>query len=256
MKDKNTDLWESKASQALKLKPRKWLGYYLGKSYLRVTQIGLSHKAGEPLNLLKTDLWNEGIRTERTILGEYQENKQLNTYGIDISRLTCLLAREKNEKINIFQGSIGSLPFESGFFDIILDLSTLDHIPESEVSGVIQEYQRVLKKGAILVLVFWYPSLLQRLVSRLGKACGQPEDPLQYYLPTNSVKNEVKRDFDILEEFCLGTLLNIHNRVTDPVFEILPEFIYNLILKTEYSTVSKCFFKGFAGLYAIISRKR
>jgi len=256
MANKKSSLWDSKAHQALQIEPEKWLNYYLGNSYRRAAKIGVNYQKQEHLRLLKTDLWNEGIRTQRTVLDDWQDSQQVNLYGIDISPLTCRLAREKNKKINVIQANISGLPFKNSFFDAVLDLSTLDHLPENEIRGVIREYGRVLVKDGRLVLVFWYPSILQRLVSRLGKAWGQPAEPTQYYLPINSVKSEAKREFDVLEEFCLGSLLNIHNRISDPIFKNLPEFIYNLILKVEYSRASKYLFKGFAGLYAIILRKR
>ncbi len=250
--------WDREASRALQAKPQKWLSYYLGNSYRRATKIVLRYKVGKHINLLKTDLWNEGIRTEREVLNSYQNNKRFNLYGMDVSRLTCNLAHGKNKKINIIQGSIRNLPFRAGFFDAVLDLSTLDHVPENEVSGIIQEYKQVLKKDGILVLIFWYSSRLQRLVSKSGKTIhrSQPIGMTQYYFPVSSVKNEVKRDFDILEEFYLGALLNIHNRVTDPIFKSLPKSVYNLILNIEYSKTSTRLLKGLAGLYALIARKR
>ena len=250
--------WDSEASRALRVKPPKWLSYYLGNSYRRATKIGLRYQASNRINLLKTDLWNEGIRTDREVMSGYQDNKRFNLYGIDVSRLTCYSAQEKNKKINIIRGSIRSLPFRDSYFDVVLDLSTLDHVPENEVSGVIQGYKQVLKKDGILILIFWYPSVLQRLVSKLGKLTNQdqPIGLVQYYFPVSPLKDEVKRDFDILEEFCLGTLLNIHNRVTAPILESLPESVYNLILNIEYSKISTRLLRGLAGLYALIARRR
>jgi len=71
----------------------------------------------------------------------------------------------------------------------LLDLSTLDHIPEKEVIDIIKEYKMVLNESGVLVVVFWYNSLLGGLKRKVSSsirispkgdmACQEPM--IQYY---------------------------------------------------------------------------
>ena len=118
MSKRNDKLWDGKADKALKDKPPWWLSYYLGNSYRKITKMALSYQDDKRRNLLKTDLWNEGVRTDRDILGAYQEEEKLLLYGIDISRTTCLQAKRRLKRLNVLQGSIRNLPFKDSCFDI------------------------------------------------------------------------------------------------------------------------------------------
>ena len=259
MKNKNVKLWNKKAIKSLKLKPPNWFSYYIGNSYIRATEIGLKHVNSDKISLLKTDLWNEGVEYQRDILGRYQNYKNFNLYGIDISLVVCSHARSKIKNIYVIQGDIRNLPFKNNSFDILLDLSTLDHIPENQIIDVLQEYKRVLKKDGILVLIFWYNSFFIKFVKYIRKYIRRArENATQYYFSLKLVKNNVKKRFDIIEEYCIGTLLCIPylrfilNRL--PIF--LRNRILNVVLNLEYSKTSKFILKNFSGLYVIIGRRK
>lgn len=255
MKNKNAELWNKEAVKSLNLKPIEWFVYYIGNSYIRATEKGLKYvNLKSKTNILKTDLWNEGIEYQRDILGKYQSYENFNLYGIDISHIVCSCAKSRVKKIHVACGDIRNLPFKDNSFDMILDLSTLDHIPENQVMDVLQEYKRVLKKDGILVLIFWYNSLLVKVRRYIKR---ERESNTQYYFSLKSIKNNVKDLFDIVEEYCIGTLLcvpylgRILNRL--PIFVRNP--LINLTLNLEYSKISRFILKNFAGLYVIIARK-
>lgn len=253
--------WDGEARRALRVQVPEWFTYYMGNSYRKATRMGLKwvRVNKNKISLLKTDLWNEGIETKRDVLSQYQNDKRFNLYGVDISRLVCRSAQKRLQKTHIMQANINNLPFKDTSFDIVLDLSTLDHVPLHQVPSVIQGYRRVLKKRGVVVLAYWYDSILLRLIFKLRRIENYREQAVggtQFYFPVNQVKECVKGDFNILEEFWIGSLLNFNNRIIAPLLKSLPKPIYNLILYIEYSRISKYLLKGLAGLHVIIARKK
>ncbi len=79
--------------------------------------------------------FEEGIKQER-------ENFQL--YGIDISNFAVEQAKRKYGK-NFFTGSIFKIPFKNKFFDFVVSLECLEHIPSNKIFGTLNEIKRVLK---------------------------------------------------------------------------------------------------------------
>lgn len=257
----DSSLWNGEARRVLRIQVPEWFTYYIGNLYRKATKIGLKwvRVNTNKISLLKTDLWNEGIETGRDVLSQYQNEKRFNLHGVDISHLVCCSAQKSVQNIHIMQANIKNLPLKDTLFDIVLDLSTLDHVPLHQVPGVIQEYRRALKKGGVLVLVYWCESVLLRLIFKLHRIKNYREQPVwgtQYYFPVNQVKECVKGDFNILEEFWTGSLLNFNNRVVAPILKSLPNPVYDLILHIEYSKISKYLLKGFAGLHVIIARRK
>lgn len=110
------------------------------------------HKISQELmlgknNILKTDCYNEGfgrpiITTEPARLIEYDPHH-------------IAKAKQANPNLNIVQGDIRALPFETEF-DLLLDLSTLDHIPQQDIEAALLEYKRVLKQGGQALIITWF----------------------------------------------------------------------------------------------------
>lgn len=257
MKEREVELWNKEAEKELKLVSPSWFSYYIGNSYKEATKIGLKYVGSSRINLLKADLWNEGIKFQRDILGQYQHCENFNLYGVDISFFVCSYAKRRTKNLCAIQGDIRKLPFKENSYNIILDLSTLDHIPEVEVPLVLQQYKRVLKKDGILVLIFWYSSFFFNIKYAIIR---RPKKDTQYYFSLRTIKNEVKKRFDILKEYCTGTFLYFSHRCIGFGLNRLPIFVRNrildIVLKLEYSKISKSIFKSFAGLYVIIGRKK
>ena len=69
--------------------------------------------------ILKTDCYNEGFRdkiaNDNTVLVEYKQTH------ID-------QALSQFPQLKIARGDIRDLPFKNGHFDLVIDLSTIDHV--------------------------------------------------------------------------------------------------------------------------------
>lgn len=57
--------------------------------------------------------------------------------------------------LNVIEGDIREMPYQDESFDVVMDLSTLDHIPFGDTKKALSEYRRVLKKDGDLLLISW-----------------------------------------------------------------------------------------------------
>jgi len=263
-KKNNVECWDEEAKKISK--PSYWFSYYIGNSYIRATKIGLMHSNKNKICMLKTDLWNEGIDRSRDILGLYKNQENFDLYGIDISPFVCSSARSEGNYVHVICGDIRKMPFKKDSFDMILDLSTLDHIHEERIADVLQEYKLILDKDSILVLIYWYNGTLDkyiRIISKLIKHVWMSRRSensifLQYYFSLNKTKKLIRDDFDIIDEYCIGTLLCIP--YLGCIFDKMPISVVNAFLDIasglEYSRISKDVFKNIGGLHVVICRKR
>ncbi len=78
-------------------------------------------------------------------------NKNIDIYGIDISSVAVERAR-KFLRGRFRRGNVLNIPFRNGFFDIVVALELMEHIPPSITFKVLKELKRVLKKDGLLVI--------------------------------------------------------------------------------------------------------
>lgn len=252
-------LWNHEAKRALVTTTPAWLSYYVGGSYRKATEIALRYVTADAskISLLKTDLWNEAIETRRDILGQYERNEKFQLYGVDLSPIVCHRAQTRLSKTHVVQGGITDLPFRDESFDIVLDLSVLDHVPASQVPAVIAEYARLEKRGSIVLLIYWYRSGMWKLTNALLRykrgSNTIPREVTQYYHDRNLVSDEMRKHYDIIKEFNILTLLVLP---TDILQKKLPIRFYGFVTEFEYSRVSRCLLRDFGALHAIVGRKR
>lgn len=108
--------------------------------------------------ILKTDLWNEAVGFAHGDITGWLPVGDYELYGIDISPLICKLAKIRlGGRIKVEVGDITKIPFGNHVFDIVLDVSTIDHLEGMDYGMSITEYHRVLKEGGILMLLFDNP---------------------------------------------------------------------------------------------------
>jgi SAM-dependent methyltransferase len=138
--------------------------------------------------VLKTDACNEShdyLPGPGGIALNLPQNAQTVLVEYDISVIKA--ARLKHPGLDLRQGDIRDLrEFEDNCFDVVLDLSTLDHIQPRHVPAALRSYRRVLKPGGALLLVFW-ASLNQQLVVQGDN--GEWSHGRQYYFDIDSIRN-------------------------------------------------------------------
>ncbi len=103
-------------------------------------------------SILKTDLHNEA--NDQPVKGGIVGNLHGDIYALEIDPQIYKTAAQK-VKGHLKRGDIRDLPYQDQSFDLVLDLSTIDHVPFADIEGVLRGYRRVLKDGGCLYLVVW-----------------------------------------------------------------------------------------------------
>jgi len=144
---------------------------------------------------LKTDLWNEGKKNERF----FSDSPGVN-FGIDISGEVCGLAKEKvGDKIRVVNANIGALPFRDRSFDIVLDISTIDHFDSPE--SAVREYHRILKPGGVVLLVVDNPLYIGFPVLKIQSFLGL-HVPFKAFPPFRVRRACRETGFNVVRTFC------------------------------------------------------
>ena len=148
------------------------------------------------LTILKTDCFNEA--GNNPIEGGIAGNIRGNVIMIEIS--TEIMKEAKGQ---ILLGDIRNLPFRDEWFDMILDFSTIDHIPVSDLGRTIAGYRRCIKRDGELLMFAW-----------CGKDLPEPTD--QHYFDIKILKEVIGKHF-IIKKF--ETVLQ--DRKYDPPKELI-----------------------------------
>jgi SAM-dependent methyltransferase len=232
-----------------------WHAEYLGRSYRSAVELALARVDGGARVVLKTDLWNECLGGVRDIAGHFHEACGCCFYGVDLAYEVCAEARSRVPAAHVVQADIRSLPFRSGSFDAVLDLSTLDHLPDDGVGEAIDEYRRVLRARGVLLLLFWQRSFVVRQRLLLKRLLGRREKGDQQYFARAAVRAKCREALVVVKEFVTGTLLIPPYGVTGWVLGRVPARLLARFLrwqvKLERSAALKPLLKHVAGLYGI-----
>jgi len=103
--------------------------------------------------ILKTDLDNEVYSSpvEGGIVGNLGDG---DITAFDIAPDLVVRALKLDLKARISLGDIREIN-DKEKYDLIIDLSTLDHVNKEDAIKTIKNYKRALKKGGILLLIVW-----------------------------------------------------------------------------------------------------
>jgi SAM-dependent methyltransferase len=211
---------------------------------------------------LKTDLWNEGVEYHRDILNlctKFCKNFNIRFYGLDVSIGICKRAREMlPDKITIINATTLCLPLKKTSFDLIIDISTIDHVPPKHILRILKQYHMVLKKGGFLMIVFDSKlNFLLEVYHHLFLRSIYPEYPI---LPSIMKSLLVNSGFEILEEygcFLIGLLggTHLHLPLLDTFLNKKIMSLWKIFKNIELSQYSK-YLAFIAPQYVIVARKK
>ncbi len=100
---------------------------------------------------LKLDLWNEGGRKGVFDIGLF---KTFDVIGMDLAEVACAKAKQENPWLNLLNVTMEHLPCRAQSIDVILDMSTSDHVPLEAFRRVVRDYARILKAKGELLMIF------------------------------------------------------------------------------------------------------
>ena len=86
--------------------------------------------------------------------------------GIDLS--PGMLAKAKERGLDVREGSVTELPFESASFDVTCSFKVLAHV--QEIGRALSEMARVTRPGGVILAEFYNPLSFRALAKRLGPA--------------------------------------------------------------------------------------
>ncbi len=120
--------------------------------------------------ILKLDLWNEAQNTEVLFWAAAQG---ADCCGVDIAESTVRKAqtrgRNLEHSISVTVGDILSLPFQSGSFDCVYSMGTIEHLPDP--AAAVAELARVLRRGGLAIV--GVPNKIDPFLFPLGSAALQ-----------------------------------------------------------------------------------
>lgn len=100
----------------------------------------------QPKRILKTDCWNEAD-------GDTPIANVIGAECVEIDTACIRRAQAKFPGLVATEGDIRALPFGDKIFDMVVDLSTIDHMFDFQV--VLDEYVRVTRSGGVVYIVVW-----------------------------------------------------------------------------------------------------
>lgn len=90
------------------------------------------------------------------------------TYGIEGSDTAIKVAQKwldfRKLRADLQTGEVTKLPYDDGFFDVVISYSVIDVLSESDIEMAMNEMQRVCAKGGYL-----YITMISKADSRFGK---------------------------------------------------------------------------------------
>ncbi len=233
----------------------RWHSEYLGRSYRSAVEMALALVRRPSPVVLKTDLWNECLGGDRDVLAHLQEKGGYRLFGVDVAHAVCTGGRARVAGAHVVQADIAALPFRTSSIDVVLDLSTLDHLAEWRVAQAIGEYRRVLRDRGVLLIVFWTRNLLMRARLLVKRLLGRREKEDQRYFAREVVSSSLRDGLIIVREFVAGLLLIPPQRLTGVLLGAVPSGalgrLLGWLIRIEHAGAARPLLRHAAGLYGI-----
>jgi len=126
----------------------------------------------------------------------FNQKKNFEWYGIDISRLSVINASKKYPQGSFNVGNVNSINFKDNYFNYVIGLEILEHIKPSGTFKALAEIYRVLKVGGKLIISVPLNEGLEEMISR-----GQNPNAHVRIYTSCLIKAELKiAGFKILQE--------------------------------------------------------
>jgi len=123
-----------------------YLHYWQSHDELIQKWFGLKRK--DNLVILKTDMFEE---SKSKYFFSYEYSKKHKIIGIDISKVV-LSKVKKNRNLNLVVADVNYLPFKERSFDLIISLSTLDHVDDSVFRSTVKRLESILNNRGRIFL--------------------------------------------------------------------------------------------------------
>jgi hypothetical protein len=207
-------------------------------------------------NILKTDLWNEGIEDRRNIADFVQAHPtRSDLVCIDVSRYVCESAnRLRSSDFHVVRGTLLASPFRPSF-NFVLDVSTVDHLPASLRGLWVSTEASILKQDGLLLISFdCRLNLFNELYHRIFTRKKYPEwtvTPSEIRSRLQSLGFRIMREHAI---FIPGIFFGTHRPLFPLARMLSRKGVFRVLRNVELSKRSR-FFSFIAPQYVIVARK-
>jgi len=234
--------------------PFKDLAYQM--IYTHLIRETISNELSKDPTILKTDLWNEGIEVGRDLAsGICGGVADLQLVGTDISTYVCRSAFMATDGLfHVVRATLLFPPFRE-VFDMILDPSTVDHMPARLREIWIISEHSLLKDNGILIISFDCRfNLFNELYHRAFTRKLYPE----WTLAPNEVRGLLTQlGFRIIREHALfipGLFFGTHKSWFPLSRSLTRKGVFEFGRRVELSAWSR-FLSFLAPQYVIVARK-
>ncbi|MBF0531743.1 MAG: methyltransferase domain-containing protein [Candidatus Omnitrophica bacterium] len=171
--------------------------YYLLESQRVIDSLGSQEAV-----VLKTDLFNEAeaLPLAGGIIGSLKRAGRIHAIEIQEQvkdKAKLKIGELKTIPCSFETGDIRRLNFDKGAFDCVIDLSTADHINPIDLEKLFSEYNKVLKRTGILLLVVW-ADISDSIC--INQEVNTPDPNVQYFFNKKYLLKTIGRYFAVVEE--------------------------------------------------------
>ncbi len=155
--------------------------------------------------------------------------------GIDITKNFIIMAKKKVPRANLVSANAIEIPFKNNFFDGILCIEVIEHIPDTE--KVIIEMLRVLKPGGKIIIIdknifslhfkYLIPTwLYKRIQEKRGKWMYPDNFPFkEKYFSYSEINKILKKYCSVVDS---KFLTHGRSRRTNIIYRCLPFISYDI----------------------------
>lgn len=208
-------------------------------------------------SILKTDMYEEALNGKSVLYIFRQYNK---IRGVDISKLVINKVA-KNPALSFISGlKVGDIRdkiFRKAEFDIILSLSTLDHIPKKDFTKALDNINCGLKREGTLILSLNNSSNIMFYIIHKIDSLVRLKFPSYFYSMGETKKALSKTGFTVLNEdytvFIPPLFRTFANMTEKSGSKMLNKVTAWLISKLE---IKNCLFRKVFGYYLVVHAKK
>lgn len=167
---------------------------------------------------------------------KYLRSKKIDTYGCDISKIAVQMANKNNAKKVAFVASATALPFTNNSFDMVISISTIEHLTPKEAKQFIKEVRRVLSPFGYIFLVTPNFATPIRLFQKEKWFAYNDPTHINFFTPRSLQMLLKKTGFDNFK-FLFKTNPNVSYDWEFPViYRKFPKFLKNFVIFLFFSS--------------------
>jgi ubiquinone/menaquinone biosynthesis C-methylase UbiE len=130
---------------------------------------------------------------------KYLSDSGFDVIGVDFSEEMLRVARENVPKARFIEQNITRLDFANDFFDGLISISVIIHMPREKHEELFEQFHRILKPNGIMMVTMAHSEW-----EGIGKFCGE-EMFWSHFGPAKSLQMIKESGFSIIKDWFVTT---------------------------------------------------